>query len=310
MAVNEAIIDKIAKLLALAGNNPNEHEAALAASKAQAMMQEYDLAMGDVESFKVDKRTGGVVEADRVTLRKKGKPGGWKVALFNAVGKTSDCWVYANDASRWYDGQGRFIGRKIDVEMAGYVFEFLVRELERLQDEYGKTRWAELKQFAKRHEMSTHEAEREFSAMRRHPLKAKQSWIEGAAEQVISNLHKAKRERDNNPDANALVVNKDAAIRDWWAQQQGYVDYADYLAKRTPLVVTNAKVKRLTQREIDRMVRAAQREQARQDRAEARKWANRDRQAYGDGMEAGARLAVRPGVRAGDAPKEVRHIDG
>jgi len=307
MAVNEQIAEKIAKLLSLAGNNSNEHEAAAAAAKAQAMMQEYDLTMGDIESLKVDQRMGtGVVEQERQTLRKKGKPGGWKVDLFTAVGHTSDCMVYASKGGAWYDGQGRFLGRERDVQMAQYIYEFLSRELERLQEQYGKTRWAELKEYAKAWGMSTHDAEREFSAMGKHPLKSKQSWIEGAVEQVISNLHKAKAERDVAPAAMALVVNKKAAINDYLAQKQGYATWDEYLAARKPL--EPVAVKPMTARQMAAQERANQRYWDAQYRAQARKMASRDHTAYIAGQEAGRQIAVRPGV--GHSRKEdVRQID-
>ena len=43
------IIEKIKKLLALA-NSSNEHEAALAASHAQRLLSEHNLAMADIEA--------------------------------------------------------------------------------------------------------------------------------------------------------------------------------------------------------------------------------------------------------------------
>ncbi len=43
------VLDRIVKLLKLAGNNPNPHEAAAAAAKAQEIMTQYNLDMGSVE---------------------------------------------------------------------------------------------------------------------------------------------------------------------------------------------------------------------------------------------------------------------
>lgn len=312
MAVNEQIAEKIAKLLALAGNNPNEHEAALAASKAQALMQEYDLTLGDVESLKVDQRMGsGVVEHSRVTLRQKGKPGGWKVDLFIVVGQTSDCVVYASKGSSWYDGQGRYLGRERDVQMAEYLFEFLTRELERLQDEFGKTRWAELKAYAKQWGMSTHEAERDFSADGRHPLKSKQSWVEGAVEAVSSSLRQAKYERDANPSASALVVNKEAAIRDFQAQKAGFPTWDAYMASRKPIQtdVESKPFKPLTKRQREAQDRANQRYWDKQERDAERKHAARDHTAYRAGQDAGSRITLRPGVRGGEKTQEARLLD-
>jgi hypothetical protein len=298
------------KLLALAGNNPNEHEAAAAAAKAQAMMIEYQLTTGDIESLKVDKRTGaGIVEQERTTLRKRGKPGGWKYDLFVACGQTSDCLVYASSGSGWSDSTGRYIGRKDDVEMATYIFEFLAREIERLQDEFGKTRWAELKAYAKQWAMSTHDAERDFSADGRHPLRAKQSWVEGAIEQVVSALWSAKRDRESAPAVNALVLDKKAAIRDWQAQQAGYATWDEYMAARSPISTETVTVKPLTKRQRDAAARANQKYWDAQARAEQRKWASRDIDAYRAGQDAGRQIGVRPGVRGGTPKQEVRLVD-
>ena len=49
MENNQPIIEKIKKLLALA-NSSNEHEAALAASHAQRLLSEHNLAMADIEA--------------------------------------------------------------------------------------------------------------------------------------------------------------------------------------------------------------------------------------------------------------------
>ena len=53
MAVNELVLTKVRKLLALAGNNPNQAEAFAAMAKAQALMAEHAIALGDVETQEV-----------------------------------------------------------------------------------------------------------------------------------------------------------------------------------------------------------------------------------------------------------------
>ena len=301
MAVEPKVIDRIRKLLALAGNNPNEHEAALAASRAQELMLEHDLTMASV-STKMDARTTGIERTERKVLRQKGKPGGWKVALFNCVGSTSDCWVYASEGSKYYDATGYLIGRSSDVEMAHYLFDFLVAEMERLQQEFGKTRWAELREYAKHHGISTHDAERDFSSMGRHPLKAKDSWIKGAAETVISTLHSEHYNRRNRNEAtSALAINKEAAIRDWWAQQRGYADYAAYTeaTKSAGSMTIDKRTPAQKRRDAERDEKAWKRQSAKEARERARRMANLDVEAYSAGREAGKSIAVRRGVKGG-----------
>lgn len=50
----QEMMNKVQKLLALAGNNPNENEAQAAYAKAQAIIAEYNLDMSEAEGQKVD----------------------------------------------------------------------------------------------------------------------------------------------------------------------------------------------------------------------------------------------------------------
>lgn len=297
MSVDAKVIERIKKLLALAGNNPNEHEAASAAARAQELMQEHDLSMESV-STKVDARTAGIGRTDRTTLRERGKPGGWKVDIFRAVGDTSDCWVYiVGDVGRAQTGY--LIGRKTDTELARYIFEFLVREIERLQQAFGATRWDELREYARFHGITTHDAERDFSSMGKHPLRAKDSWVRGAVESVVRSLYDAKRERTTSDRANALVVHKEAGIKDWWAQQNGYADWEDYRAKTsTPSTVVASKPP--TKREMAKW-EAARRRADRKEQTERNRLDRRtDWDALNQGLRDGKRIRVNPGVGHGD----------
>jgi hypothetical protein len=64
-SVDSKILDRIAKLLALSGNNPSANEAAAAAGKAAELMQEYRLTMADVSRSQQGKDVSAV-EADHV----------------------------------------------------------------------------------------------------------------------------------------------------------------------------------------------------------------------------------------------------
>lgn len=64
------IIDKIAKLLALAADGSNEHESNLAMQRAHALMQQYNLTLTDVERQEASGTLGKVV----VTLTTKTMP--------------------------------------------------------------------------------------------------------------------------------------------------------------------------------------------------------------------------------------------
>lgn len=306
MSVEPKVIERIRKLLALAGNNPNEHEAAAAAARAQELMLQHDLTMETV-STKVDRRTAGIDKGDRMVLREKGKPGGWKVALFACIGQTSGCWVFTTEGGKWYDATGYLVGRAQDVEMAHYLYDFLVRELERLQKAYGDTKWAELREYARFHGITTHQAEQDASAMGEHPLRMKDSWMRGAAEAVIARLHNEHWERNRRSEATAaLAINKEAAIRDWWAQQRGYADWADYQARTASAVVPVAEDKRTPaqkRKDAERAEREYQKSQERERREREALMRRTNVEAYHAGRKDGEALAMRRGVKGGEAPE-------
>lgn len=54
----DKIIERVQKLLALAGNNPNEHEAAAAMEKAHALLAEHNLSMSSIEQTKESSKRG------------------------------------------------------------------------------------------------------------------------------------------------------------------------------------------------------------------------------------------------------------
>lgn len=294
MSADAKVIAKIQKLLALAGNNSNEHEAAAAAARAQELMLEHDLAMDQVEAH-VDKRTAGIVR-EHHTLRERGKPGNWKIGLYTTVAATSDCWawVYSNGES------ATMIGRRLDVEVAEYLFAYLVSQLERMQQEFGKTRWDEMREYAKREGISLHDAERDYSAMGTHPLRAKDSWIRGAVQSVTYSLEQAKRERDRSSEkANAITISKEADLRDWWAQRQGYADYAEYVAKVKEKKTLDTRTAAQKRKDAIRAEKAAEREYRKQQTRARREAERLDYGAYSTGLEQGREIQIRPGVRQG-----------
>ena len=72
MSKEDKILEKVKKLLALAGNNPSQAEAEAAAAKAQALLQEYNLTLKDVD---------GEEEALDFTYFETGVDRAWKCDL-------------------------------------------------------------------------------------------------------------------------------------------------------------------------------------------------------------------------------------
>jgi hypothetical protein len=122
-----AIIEKIKKLLALA-NSSNEHEAALAASHAQRLLSEYNLAMADIEATKQPDTADRVETSVSKTLPK------WMRHLSGGVSTAFDCQAIHHPAT----GKMTFIGVGADVQVAAYTFAYLDSTIRQLCTTYMK----------------------------------------------------------------------------------------------------------------------------------------------------------------------------
>jgi len=121
------IIEKIKKLLALA-NSSNEHEAALAASHAQRLLSEHNLAMADIEAAHRPEKADKVEATVSKTLPK------WLRHLSAGVSTAFDCQAIHHPAL----GRLTFIGVGADVQIAAYTFTFLDKTVRRLCSNYMK----------------------------------------------------------------------------------------------------------------------------------------------------------------------------
>lgn len=132
---HEEALAKVRKLLAL-GESDNEHEAALAVARAQAIMEEHDIAEADVD--------GGGAE-DEITEAVFGIPGShrsgelgkkstWQGELSYVIAKAHGC------AAIWRlrRGSARLViaGRPRDVAVAIEIKDFCHREIDRLTAKY------------------------------------------------------------------------------------------------------------------------------------------------------------------------------
>ncbi|HVU03914.1 MAG TPA: DUF2786 domain-containing protein [Polyangiaceae bacterium] len=132
---NSPILERIAKLLALAESS-NEHEAQAAMSAAQRLMLKHNLADvtragGESLSFRhLGRPTGRVTEAERI--------------LANILAEhffVDTIWVPVWRAEEGKRGSVLEVcGRDENLEMADYVYAFLTRAAERLWKEHKKSR--------------------------------------------------------------------------------------------------------------------------------------------------------------------------
>ncbi|MBP7625137.1 MAG: DUF2786 domain-containing protein [Xanthomonadales bacterium] len=139
MSGRDDVIERIQKLLRLAKSS-NPHEAALAADKARELMLEYDLQATDLAEIKtsVDRQTVG---------RRRSRIAKYEQQLFDAVARQFDCRALyvsfeAVSHMKWNSFRTvrrcemTIIGRRADIEIARYSFEFLLRQVAALAKEY------------------------------------------------------------------------------------------------------------------------------------------------------------------------------
>lgn len=126
--MNQELIAKIEKLLALAGS-ANEHEARLAAAKVRELLIKHNLSRKDVD-------IGNYVLEEIWSGKRLPPEIRWLRTILN------DYFYVRPISEQWLHGQWRLIliGTKSNAMVAHYVFDFLLRSYRRPWREYRKTR--------------------------------------------------------------------------------------------------------------------------------------------------------------------------
>lgn len=132
---DRAIIDKIAKLLALAeGEGATPSEAANAAAAAQALMQRHKLDRATIEQEQSE--GGEPIAAADDPLWTGGRYVSWVGDLADVLARLNGCRVLVIPAVR--NGRVRrharlhLVGRASDMQVVRYLFAYLRREIDRL----------------------------------------------------------------------------------------------------------------------------------------------------------------------------------
>lgn len=125
---HKRIIDRIRKLLNLSESG-NEHEAAAAAAKAQALLAEYNLQMADIPE---DGRGCTASTSDVKTRIKLEK---WAFALAHKTARAFSCDYYHSSL-----GRTTFVGVGADAEVCAWTFSYLYRALMRMASAYMRGR--------------------------------------------------------------------------------------------------------------------------------------------------------------------------
>ena len=124
--MEERIIEKIRKCLALANNNPSEEEAKAAALQAQKLLAKYNISMADVTEL--EQEVEEIVEvATWFNDIVKGVARAWKYELADIVARNFRCkhFFYGKRAVVFY-------GHKTDAEAASEVYKYLFSMGDRL----------------------------------------------------------------------------------------------------------------------------------------------------------------------------------
>lgn len=124
------VIAKVQKLLALAGNNTNEHEAQAATQKAMDLLSAYNLSMHSVGKPQVGKRED---------KRKKGGLYAWQRELWNAVCNLNFCMYWSiKGLTAGSSYEHRILGSEVNVVSAEVMADYLQGAIERLAQAWAK----------------------------------------------------------------------------------------------------------------------------------------------------------------------------
>jgi hypothetical protein len=133
----EKVIERVRKLLALAGSS-NEHEAAAAAAKAQELLLKYNLSTASVEGETPTEEAVQKVFTDHDNYSM-----GWRSTLLSAICAATSCkMVQQKSYQHAFAKRFWIFGKESNVEVAYYLYEYLVKELLRVGPKPSNTPYA------------------------------------------------------------------------------------------------------------------------------------------------------------------------
>lgn len=130
------VIAKVQKLLALAGNNTNEHEAQAATQKAMDLLSAYNLSMHVVG--KAGERGASGVRKDQ---KRKGGLYSWQRDLWGAVASLNFCAYWSiKGLERGSAYEHRILGSEVNVVSTEVMADYLQQAVERMAQAWAKER--------------------------------------------------------------------------------------------------------------------------------------------------------------------------
>jgi len=118
MTISDSLLDKIKALLAMAEHpNSNEHEAALALERAQALLFANNLSRADIKSDNYNATPAGIGEMDGF----EADGYSWKVTLLNVLAKATLCRIILGSQHKAWHIFGTFENVQTTLEMYHWV---------------------------------------------------------------------------------------------------------------------------------------------------------------------------------------------
>ena len=196
---NDDILSRLEKLKALAEGTKNANEAAVAFSKMQKLLDEYDLSAEEISG--IDSDVSQIVEM--VLVPTAGNTSQWKTFMANSIARLHGCKLILN---KYIAGYGRVrakikrqpvvVGKKQSVSGVIYIVNNITAQLERLCD-----------------------AAAENECVYGNVKKWKNTWLWGAAFVIVERM---KREvEQNNTQARALIISDRLGLVDEYLRKYG-----------------------------------------------------------------------------------------
>ena len=135
MKINEALIAKIQKLLALA-ESPNENEAKAAAEKAQALLVKYNLDIQSVQDAQLEYIEAGFEAGKTFKFHQEQIISLLQTYFFVRGIKSKSCVGLGETGRRVYAVKLKLVGTPTNVTVANYFFDYLNRVYLDLWEKY------------------------------------------------------------------------------------------------------------------------------------------------------------------------------
>lgn len=230
---SDKILDRIQKLLALAGNNGNENEVAAAATKVQDMLLQHNLDVAAVAAHAARRADQGREPIDHDWYRGHRADNGlneveWRTTLVFAIARNNLCKAIHYPEKK----QFLWIGRRSNIEVSQFLYETLVYDLQDIADAHWKTVLAVREAEDKTGRVLFPENHSSWRTM--HGRTWKTAFFLGAIEKIAKRLDRNMGAFKANDSSSALVVTEDAQLNRYHTNTFGNERLGTYKQRNHP----------------------------------------------------------------------------